>query len=481
MTYDNFEYTDGRRGDRLGDKRSFRSVTTALVFNGQGIPEGGLRQSMWQPNIPLRTIDVVNKVQRDNLFFHTRRYFIECAIKEALGAADPKLATRWVIEPPEDQPFNRNRTQCYPLPPVMKDQGSNENNMSIIETIFETQFGITKEDPQFDILIRIVFGDLKTVDRMRSIKSIRDATGESPFDTLHWLMPGLGLWHLRYNFLQLLHHIHWGGSSPVDPSTLQYAADRLGRTQCVQPNKFQQQDELQRHSYSSRKMGILLQFMVRDGRDIQSKSDCKDWVASRGTGGWSNRIDQIFPRLHPDPETHVEDQVDEIWRNHARFCNHIETYMLLSYAIKQADIGLLRRAMAECCVMFQSKVGRKHAYARELIRQLHLIDSPAATKELQDAVLVNSLVNLRGEKGKTFETDRLLELHNLALRTFFKERSSSTLEDDDLLVQCSLNGPYFKLLQTKVEGIFGHLSSNRHPQKGCIRGHLQCRKGTSNR
>jgi hypothetical protein len=31
--------------------------------------------------------------------------------------------------------------------------------------------------------------------------------------------------------------------------------------------------------------------------------------------------------------------------------------------------------------------------------------------------------------------------------------------------QCSLNGPYFKLLQTKVEGIFGHLSSNRHPKK----------------
>ena len=49
----------------------------------------------------------------------------------------------------------------------MKDQGSNENNMSIIETIFETQFGITKEDPQFDMLIRIVFGDLKTVDRKK--------------------------------------------------------------------------------------------------------------------------------------------------------------------------------------------------------------------------------------------------------------------------------------------------------------------------
>jgi hypothetical protein len=180
-------------------------------------------------------------------------------------------------------------------------------------------------------------------------------------------------------------------------------------------------------------MGILLQFMMQDGHDIQSKGDCIDWAASHGADDWSNRIDQIFTQLHPDPATYVEDQVDEIWRNHSRFCNHLETYMLLSYAIKQADIGLLRRVLRECCVIFQSKVGRKYTYARELIRQLHLTDSPAATKELQDAILINSLVNLRGEKGKTFETDRLLELHNLTLRTFFKEHSSSTLDDDDLL------------------------------------------------
>jgi len=92
MTYDNFEYTDGRRGDRLGDKRSFRSITTALIFSGQGIPEEGLRQSMWRPNTPLRTTDVIKKLSRDNLYIHIKRYFIECAIKEALGEADPRLA-----------------------------------------------------------------------------------------------------------------------------------------------------------------------------------------------------------------------------------------------------------------------------------------------------------------------------------------------------------------------------------------------------
>ncbi|MCJ1360551.1 MAG: hypothetical protein MMC33_010559 [Icmadophila ericetorum] len=42
VTYDNFEFTDGRRGDRIGDKRSFRSITTCITLVGQGMPECGL-------------------------------------------------------------------------------------------------------------------------------------------------------------------------------------------------------------------------------------------------------------------------------------------------------------------------------------------------------------------------------------------------------------------------------------------------------
>ncbi|MCJ1360880.1 MAG: hypothetical protein MMC33_010889 [Icmadophila ericetorum] len=141
------------------------------------------------------------------------------------------------------------------------------------------------------------------------------------------------------------------------------------------------------------------------------------------------------------------------------------TYQLLSHAIHYADLGLLRQAIRECYVIFQAKSGGKHAYARECIRQLHVIDSEAATKEFQDAILINCLVNVDGHKGRAFETDRLLELHNLVLPTFFREKGSSSLPVEDLLAQCSLTGPCFDELTKKMRYTFAAVHSNRHSPK----------------
>ena len=49
VTYDNFVFAEGRRGERIGDVREFRSITTALIFEGQGLGVTVLRQNMWQP------------------------------------------------------------------------------------------------------------------------------------------------------------------------------------------------------------------------------------------------------------------------------------------------------------------------------------------------------------------------------------------------------------------------------------------------
>ena len=57
VTYDNFVFAEGRRGERIGDVREFRSITTALIFEGQGLGVTVLRQNMWQPeNYPLSAI-----------------------------------------------------------------------------------------------------------------------------------------------------------------------------------------------------------------------------------------------------------------------------------------------------------------------------------------------------------------------------------------------------------------------------------------
>jgi hypothetical protein len=67
-TYDNFEYTDGKRGERMNDQRTFRSITTGLIFPGQGLPQGGLLQSMWKPEIPLKATDIVRNLPKGDVY-----------------------------------------------------------------------------------------------------------------------------------------------------------------------------------------------------------------------------------------------------------------------------------------------------------------------------------------------------------------------------------------------------------------------------
>jgi hypothetical protein len=287
---------------------------------------------------------------------------------------------------------------------------------------------------------------------------------------MKWLLPGLGLWHLRFNLLRLIHKIHWGRSSPVDQSTLQFAADRWDRSRVVQPDNFQALEDLIVHSYHARITGLLQQVMQRDRTvDMRYSEEHTDWLASHTPSAWKHRLMELYQKVHLDPIlAPKESLLDDHWLNHTRYCNHVETYLLLSYAIKNADIGLLRRALRECCIMFQSKVGGTTNYGRELIRQIHLVDSSAASEELQRAVLVNSLVNLHSEgvnEATNFETDRLLELLNNTLKYFRRELESSTQESSALLEQCALNGPYFQQLKLAMETNFSHRSSGDHPTK----------------
>ena len=99
---------------------------------------------------------------------------------------------------------------------------------------------------------------------------------------------------------------------------------------------------------------------------------------------------------------------------------------------------------------FQAKSLSARNYAREMIRTLHMVDSNAATKTLQEAILANSIVSFQGIRGKAMATDLALELHNNDLKRERKNRSSSTQEQDAVLAQCALNGPYLGILRRAV-------------------------------
>lgn len=68
ITYDNFDYVVGVRGERIGDHREQRSITTALITAGRNIPGTGLLQSMWNPLKPLTQEVFWRRAQRDDQY-----------------------------------------------------------------------------------------------------------------------------------------------------------------------------------------------------------------------------------------------------------------------------------------------------------------------------------------------------------------------------------------------------------------------------
>ena len=259
---------------------------------------------------------------------------------------------------------------------------------AILHNIFESQFHMLPDDPSWATTIRLVYGDMKTVARMLSVIGIRsDPNTKRPFDRLQWLLPGIGLWHLKYNMLQKIHQNHWGSTDVPDPSTLQFAADRWQRSDVLDGKKFQPVEDLVVHSYHARVVAVLLNYARLDKVNPDHRPAVVEWLNRLPPRDWKRYIDKVFHDLYPDPNLPSSATCpiwDEVWNNHVRYCNHVATYLSLRHAIRFADIGLLRISIRECCVFFQAKSLSARNYAREMIRTLHMVDSNAATKTLQE-------------------------------------------------------------------------------------------------
>ena len=79
---------------------------------------------------------------------------------------------------------------------------------------------------------------------------------------------------------------------------------------------------------------------------------------------------------------------------HAKFLQQMEIYKSLKLPIKLADIGMIRRILPRCCILFCG--GNELKYAFLSLYMTWLTHTMAADAELQKAILANGLVNLCG-------------------------------------------------------------------------------------
>ena len=368
---------------------------------------------------------------------------------------------------PELQVIQIQPTRFHPFAPVLENESSDSGNIAIQEDYELRQCGLDPDDNEkhkWDTILRPYYGDLKTVLRMISCQDMRRMTAANAYDKKEWLIPGLGLWHLRFHLLKLIHSIHWGKTHPPDSSTLQWQANAWYRSNVLNPNHFEKLENLCIHSYQARITGLL--FHIAD-KDFASKEAAEKWLSGRRKAGFQGLIDRLIALIYPTAWNRFDNleppPLNSVWFNHQCFLRHMDVYFMLKHAIKYADIGLLRCALRETCVMFQAKEARKHLYGPELLRLLHLYDSLAADRVLQEAMLINGLVNLSGQRDKNFEMDRLNEMLNAMMAIGKRDRLSSTKPLKDLLDQIALTAPYMQKLKQKVDGQFGKIRSTNHP------------------
>lgn len=158
--------------------------------------------------------------------------------------------------------------------------------------------------------------------------------------------------------------------------------------------------------------------------------------------------------------------LNDHWNNHVRFCVVMEAYLTLCYSIKCGDISLLNNALREVAIILQAPAAKKPKYAREMLRQIHILDTSIADPVLQKAYIANALVNFQGLPHTFYEMNLLLEHQNGEFKCCRADRGSSLQETDDMFnLPALLVDALSKVRRAMNKIIIGQECSGRHPTK----------------
>jgi hypothetical protein len=347
------------------------------------------------------------------------------------------------------------------LGPIPHDESSNAGNILVLENIFRHQYHLP--DSAFEQRLFLIYGDQKTTQRIRSIKQRREQA-ERPYDRLQWALPVPALFHLRMNYLYMISRLHFGGPGS-DQSTL-YDAMNFWTRKKISKSKadFYALEQLIIHSFQARVCALLWCRLAQSGLGVGFEfEDVAQMLAIHDAEAFSQLLDRIVYSYSKD----VRLTDDMGLRNHVLFLQHTQTYLLLKYSIKHADLGLLRRAIDRCCLYFHGSGQSRYAY--EMLYLQRLTSTHAATPELQRAILANGLVNRQGKVDSWYETDRLVEFHNGTLRMLLNAKRGSALTLDYLFEHCALNTDFFASLAKQIESFYSVNRNSEHPEKSAER------------
>ncbi len=141
-------------------------------------------------------------------------------------------------------------------------------------------------------------------------------------------------------------------------------------------------------------------------------------------------------------------------------------YLTLKFAIKHANIGLIKRVIVYYCFIFASS--KKPHYTQQALYFTHLLMINTAHPVLKRALLASILVNYYNKADSWFETDWLNKYHNLLLKLLLQSRAHSSIDITELFHKVSLIASYCLDLQEAIKYTFGKVNSTHHTMANTI-------------
>jgi hypothetical protein len=483
VSWDNFDYNQSFRHQTLREQAKHISATTGKLCIGHYMPPKGLRYTMLHPEVTLNPCDITLAAgnREDEVLHACHHYWIAEAIRYTHRAAVEKLfgdhnpiitggmrrrtiLTGWP-ELPTVERLPPRKTPHYGLGPILENEGTISGTYSVIDTVFTEQLGYNPEK-DLDRRLHLVYGDQKTVSLIHAVqRERREAT--LWFDQYRWLLAIPGLFHWRTNYMDMIHDTYSGSEHSAIESTLYHNKNYLG---CIQGHKspFHHKEEVATRAFDAR-VTALFYGLLPASVPASEPDKVDNYISKLSHATFLSKVEEIRQYIFSAAEQSPKESepIDYEFSAHAKFLQQMQTYKTLKYAIKYADIGLIKRILVRCCLLFHGSGQSKYAFLS--LYMTWLTQTGAADKELQDAILANGLVNLRGTEDGWFEMDRLNEFFNLQMKILMTTRRTSTIDTTELFHRTALTASYCNDLKVAIETAFGEYSNGRHQSKDASR------------
>ncbi|QRW16331.1 hypothetical protein RhiXN_04332 [Rhizoctonia solani] len=327
--------------------------------------------------------------------------------------------------------------RIYPMPTMELDEATIKGNIEICQTLFK-ELGLDTSTLEFAQFVRILAGDQLTVSRLRTIAKNRIGH-ESSYESFEWLVPIIGLFHLKMAQTQGILETHLGHSnSSRNPTSLAFQNTILHQKPIPTPTPFHTARDLIQVSLYARILhcfqlvsgntslsALANQLSLLDSQDSEDPPTCSFRQLRRYAQDLyqEHASTQKVYHLRQARKAGGEgsDAGDAIFEDSSLFIRDALELQAYTAAIKAGDSGRALISLKLWALAFRAN-GRSK-YAQEMLYLIHNL-THVWPQPLRDIILNNWLLNPTGNPNSHVELDLVQEHLIFWIKNMYKAHGS---------------------------------------------------------